>query len=310
MSSLISAILPQFFLIVSRTVLRGLKSFPASFWSGLEAMVYYVLFPPFLFLSVYRAKFSFESSARFLAIAIGCMFSAMILSWLINQFYEESAWTKWSVFHCGFRFNTYIGFALCQPLLGNEGLALLSLLIAIWVPISNTVAVITLSYASESRSKFCLSGLIKTVVKNPLILATLSGLFCNVLAIPVPNLLLTLLNHLGGSALSLGLLCIGAGLTFGDFKKYKKLIALCSIERLILVPLAAFVVAVILLSNPLEACVLILFAALPTAQSCYVMTSKMNGNGSAVADLSSAQTLFSIVTLSFWAALMTKVFLS
>lgn len=27
---------------------------------------------------------------------------------------KESPWTKWSIFHCGFRFNTYIGFAIYQ----------------------------------------------------------------------------------------------------------------------------------------------------------------------------------------------------
>lgn len=309
MASLITIILPQFLLILFGSGLRKMKSFTESFWSGLETMVFYVLFPPLLFNSVYKSQFNLEASAWFLLVAVSCMLGAVCLSWLVNQFYQESAWTKWSVFHCGFRFNTYIGFAICQPLLGNEGFALLSLLIAIWVPISNTIAVVTLSFATNSESKFNFFNRLKTVVKNPLIIATLTGLFFNLLKIPLLPLIDIFIGYLSSAALALGLLCIGAGLKFDDVKKYKTLIAWCTLERLILVPFLAICLSILLLPNPVEACVLILFAALPTAQSCYVMTSKMKGDGAAVADLTSSQTLLSMLTLTGWVLLMKNYFL-
>ena len=48
---------------------------------------------------------------------------------------------------------------------------------------------------------------------------------------------------------------------------------------------------------PAAAGVVIIFAALPTAQSCYVMTAAMHGNAPAVAAAASLQTLAAIVTL-------------
>ncbi|WP_302446146.1 hypothetical protein [Sutterella wadsworthensis] len=45
------------------------------------------------------------------------------------------------------------------------------------------------------------------------------------------------------------------------------------------------------------------FAALPTAQSCYVMTAAMHGNAPAVAAATSLQTLAAIVTLPIWISL-------
>ncbi|HAB82427.1 MAG TPA: AEC family transporter, partial [Sutterella wadsworthensis] len=45
---------------------------------------------------------------------------------------------------------------------------------------------------------------------------------------------------------------------------------------------------------PAAAGVVILFAALPTAQSCYVMTAAMHGNAPAVAAATSLQTLAAI----------------
>lgn len=49
--------------------------------------------------------------------------------------------------------------------------------------------------------------------------------------------------------------------------------------------------------------VVIIFAALPTAQSCYVMTAAMHGNAPAVAAVISLQTLAAIGTLPIWISL-------
>ena len=54
---------------------------------------------------------------------------------------------------------------------------------------------------------------------------------------------------------------------------------------------------------PAAAGVVIIFAALPTAQSCYVMTAAMHVNAPAVAAATSLQTLASIVTLPIWISL-------
>ena len=52
--------------------------------------------------------------------------------------------------------------------------------------------------------------------------------------------------------------------------------------------------------DPVEAGVAILFAALPTAQSCYVMTASMKGDAPSVANVTTAQTLAAMATLPFW----------
>lgn len=52
--------------------------------------------------------------------------------------------------------------------------------------------------------------------------------------------------------------------------------------------------------DPVEAGVAILFAALPTARSCYVMTASMKGDAPSVANVTTAQTLAAMATLPFW----------
>lgn len=114
----------------------------------------------------------------FWLISISAMSIAVITAWLANFLIKESQWTKWSIFHCGFRFNTYIGFAICSTLFGDKGIAYLSLLIACWVPISNVIATVGLVHASRvsgSQNSGKRKNFLVAVFSNPLILATLLG---------------------------------------------------------------------------------------------------------------------------------------
>ncbi len=236
---------------------------------------------------------------------------AVITAWLTNFLIKESQWTKWSIFHCGFRFNTYIGFAICSTLFGDKGIAYLSLLIACWVPISNVIATVGLVHASRvsgSENSGKRKNFLVAVFSNPLILATLLGLVCNSFSIELPKLLEDVLKPLGQSSLALGLICIGAGLKINDLKRYLQLMVVGSLQRLMVVPAVALAFAFVFQLLPLESCVLLLFAALPTAQSCYVMTASMGGDSAAVADLTSAQVIFSLLTLPFWINVMLELF--
>lgn len=140
----------------------------------------------------------------------------------------------------------------------------------------------------------------KAVVQNPLIIATVLGLCCNLLSITVPATVHHFLKGLGNASLAMGLLCIGAGLRFAALRGSWGLILTGAVQRLMLLPLVAWGVTAACGLPPAAAGVVILFAALPTAQSCYVMTAAMHGNAPAVAAATSLQTLAAIVTLPIW----------
>ena len=50
--------------------------------------------------------------------------------------------------------------------------------------------------------------------------------------------------------------------------------------------------------------IVVIFCALPTASSCYVLAARLGGNGPYVAFLVSASTLLSVATLPLWLALV------
>lgn len=305
----ISLIIPDFAIILLGLVLSRKGGFTKAFWDGAEKLVFNFLLAPFLFVSVAQSQLAVGESVRFLLTGICAMLLGVAASFAVRYFIKADSVTHASVFQCGFRFNTYIGFAICTRFCGAEGPSLLAMLIAFWVPISNSIAVSDLVRAvakrdnqSENRSQL-LRTTVLGVARNPLIIATVLGLIFNYLGIELIQPVKDFLSHLGSASLAMGLLCIGAGLQFSNLAKHFKLIAASCLVRLAVVPLMAWIVIQLTGLSGNAAAVVLVFASLPTAQSCYVMTANMHGNASIVAAVTTLQTLLSMLTLSILIAL-------
>ena len=146
-----SVIIQPFILIALGFLLSRLRMFPRSLWEGVEKLVYYVLFPPLLFNSVARAELTVSQTSLYLACGVGSMAAGMVLAWIVSKLAPADRLTDASIRQCGYRFNSYIGFAVVLALYGNTGMALFALLVGVWVPISNAVAVADLAAASQSE---------------------------------------------------------------------------------------------------------------------------------------------------------------
>ena len=303
----LAVILPDFLIIFLGLFLRARLRYDDAFWDAAERLVFKVLFPPLLFLSVAQSRLTPSSAALFLSVGVSSMLLAVVASALLRLFIKDNPVTHASVFQCGFRFNTYIGFSICLQLFDQTGFALLALLIAFWVPISNTIAVSALASAvakAEGGAVGKKYSVFKTIVTNPLIIATVLGLVWNVTGWTIPTVPAVFLKHLGSASLAMGLLCIGAGLRLQAFRGHGALIVASTIERLMVVPAIAWGMGAVFGLSSVQAGVLLLFAALPTAQSCYVMTATMRGDAASVAGVTTAQTLAAMATLPVWTALI------
>ena len=298
-----SVIIQPFILIALGFLLSRLRMFPRSLWEGVEKLVYYVLFPPLLFNSVARAELTVSQTSLYLACGVGSMAAGMVLAWIVSKLAPADRLTDASIRQCGYRFNSYIGFAVVLALYGNTGMALFALLVGVWVPISNAVAVADLAAASQSEGSG-IKGILKSIFTNPLIIATLAGLFFNVTGLQMPALVTSVFKSLGSASLALALMAIGSGLRLEDFRKYGNLISLATVERLIAVPAVSFAVGLYFHLTPVEMGALLSFTALPTANSCYILAVRMGGNGPAVADLTTVQTIAALATIPFWMGLL------
>lgn len=305
MFSVLASVLEPFVLIALGFVLRATKRFgDKTLWDGVEKLVFWVLFPPLLFNSVASAKLSGADTAMFLIFGTLAMSTGVFLSRGVSRLAPSDPQTAASVRQTGYRFNSYICFSLALNMYGQEALALVALLTGIWVPISNAIAVADLACASKKGSAPDVGEIIRSIFGNPLILATLAGLAANILSqltdFEIPHFVTQVFASLGSASMATALLAIGAGLAVEDFARYRRLIALSSFQRLVVLPAVALLIAVLTGLTDTQTAALMCYAVVPTANSCYIMATRMGGNGAVVSDLTSVEVMASLVTIPLW----------
>ena len=168
------------------------------------------------------------------------------------------------------------------------------------VPVCNVAAVFPLARHGGH-------GFLRELAKNPLIIATGSGLIFNLLGLTLPELASTTLARIGAAALPLGLMAVGAGLQMGALKEAPRLAAMLLSIRHAVLPLLAVVLVVALQLPPAQQAVLVAFAALPTASSAYVLAARMGGHGGFVAGLVTLSTLIAMAGLPLALLLLRSV---
>jgi len=292
-------LLPDFALILLGFALRRLLQLGDHFWSGVERLVYYVLFPALLFNALLRTRIDWLAAAPLLATAASALGSGMLLALAGRAFLAMTPRTFASVFQCGFRYNSYIGLAVAGKLFGADGIAVMGILVGAMVPPANIAAVWMLARHGEA-------GLWRELARNPLIAATLAGLLGNAAGVSLPEPLAQFLGRLGEAAIALGLLAVGAALKLHGREALgvgRAGTAWLLAVKLVAMPLVAWWVAPRLGLQGLYRDAVLAFAALPTASSAYILAVRMGGDGASTAWLVSASTLAAMLTLPLWLAL-------
>ncbi len=286
-------LLPDFALILLGAVLHRRARLPEGFWPGLEWMVYFVLFPALLFNALARVDLALDRTLPLFAAGLGSMIAAFLLGLAGKRLTGLSPLGFASRLQCAYRFNTYIGIAIAGKLHGAEGIAAMGALCGVMVPFANLAAVGMLARHGQA-------GILRELSRNPLVLATLAGLAFNVAGGSLPAPVGQFLTRLADASVALGLLAVGAALrwgsTGGNLAGSLWLVAV----KLVMMPLAAWGLVTWFGLTGLHRDIAILFAALPSASSAYILAMRMGGDGKGVAWLISATTVGAMVSLWGW----------
>lgn len=288
---------PDFGLILLGWVLRRALHLDDPFWSGLEKLVYFVLFPALLFHALARNPIDFAAAVPVFVAAAGTMGTGILLGLMLRPLYAHRAMMFASHVQCAFRFNSYIGLAVAGKVHGAAGIAAMGMIIGAMVPLANLAAVGMLARHGDL-------GLLRELGRNPLIWATLAGLLYSAAGLPYGGPPAAFLGRMSEAAITLGLLAVGSALQVRRLGAPPLPAALLTAIKLLAVPAAAWLTARALGLNGLFFDIVVLFGALPTASSAYILAVRMGGDGAGVAWLISAGTLAAVLTLSFWLSLL------
>lgn len=290
-------LVPDFSLILIGWLLVRYTSFDRGFWGGVERLVYFVLFPALLLQSTNSAKFDFSSTSAMLGLALATMAFGMVTGYLVKYVLRPDPIDFASGLQTAFRFNSYIALALAARLGGSEGLAMMALVVGVTVPICNIVAVWALAKHGEAK-------LLRELARNPLIVATAMGLVTNLLGLHPPEVIAMTLSRLGSASTALGLMTVGAGLQLSGATGSVGPMAWWTGVKLLSMPCFAWIVGRHLPLTTLQYQIAVVYAALPTASSAYILAVRMGGNGPMVAATISAMTIAAIVTTPVWLSLV------
>lgn len=285
-------LLPDFALILLGVALRRWFEGSTDFWGGLERLIYYALFPALLFMANARAHIDFRAAAPMLASGIAATVAGMAVAWLARPLFRPPAPTFAGGFQCAFRFNSYLGLALIGQLHGETGLARMSLMLGVAIPLVNIVSIWSLAHRTGSIAR--------EIARNPLIIGTVSGIAFSLAGLDLPEFGWDILRRLGSATLPLALLAVGAGLRLQGGQGHRGLTAWWTAVKLLAVPAAAWLIGRALALDALALHVAVLFAALPPATSAYILAVRMGADAAIAAVLISAGTVAAMVTLPLW----------
>lgn len=286
-------LLPDVVLITIGYLICRFTALDRPLWEQVERLVYFVLFPSLLFYSIVRRPLDAAAMMPLAGSGLAVVVTGVAAAYALRLFPGVDARLHASGAQVAFRFNSYVALALAERLAGPDGLAWMAVIVSFCVPVCNIAAVWPLARHGGQHY-------LRELTRNPLILATAAGLIWSFAGLRLLPIVDVTLNRIGHAALPLGLMAVGAGLQFGALREGPKLAAALLTIRHALLPLVAIALVVALELPPGHQAVVVAFAALPTASSCYVLATRMGGHGGYTAGLVTVSTVLGMLLLPLW----------
>lgn len=296
----LNGVFPLFAAMSLGYMARRLRMADRKTFVQLNKLVFRIFLPLLIYINIYRSSILTVRLGGPILYAVSVVLVIFGLSWLVISRTEPEHRRRGVLIQAMFRSNYVLfGVPLANALLPEGGSGLTEVLIAIIIPLFNLMAVFILQfYGNEGRISPKI--LLKGIIMNPLIIASVLGMATLLAGIHWPPLLENTLAGLAAVATPIALFALGGQFFFSETKMYKlQLIAGVS-SRLVLVPLLALGGAILL---GLRGEVLISYLALfggPVAVSSYTMTQQMNAEHELAGQILVYTSILCVLTLFIW----------
>ena len=236
-----------------------------------------IFLPLLVFLNIYNTDLNESFNAPLLIFAVVGFAIQLISSFAIVMLAQKDNSKRGVMMQGMFRGN-FVLFAvpMATSLFGAEAAGEASILIAVIIPLYNAFAVIVLSAFGGGKPDF--RKILKGIVTNPLIIASLLGILAVATGFKLPDFAYKLVDDIAGIATPLAFIILGASFSFGDLRGYVKELSLTLGMKLVIYPLIAIVAAIALGFRDAPLAVLMTMFASPVAVSSFTMAQQMGGD--------------------------------
>ncbi|MCJ8322369.1 MAG: AEC family transporter [Rhizobiales bacterium] len=299
MLNIVYTLMPIFFLISLGYYFHRQQMFDEGFWSGIEHLCYYVLFPSLIIRTLAITDFN-QFPALDIAFTMGAAVTTMIfivsLGYFIAKPMGMSGYSYSSIFQGSTRWNTFAVVAIIYGFYGDVGVSIASIGIAVMIPILN-VANVTALALMVGKEPPSFGKVAMMLVKNPFIIACFVGLLLNAIGLGLWEPLANTMNLLGRSALALSLLAVGVGVNLSGIKTAGVGVFVATFLKLAVMPLLMYFYSLVFNVTGVAFTVAMLCSAVSTASASYILSRKMGGDSTLMANIITVQTLISIITI-------------
>ena len=302
----VNVILPTFIMIGLGYFLKQIKLFDDHTLKSMNNITFKTFLPLLLFYNVYKTNIKEGFNPKLMIFATMSIIISFFISWIIISNLEKDKKKKGVLIQGIFRSNFVLfGMPISISLFG-EGLAgVPSMLIAVIVPIFNFLSVIILEiYKGESID---LKKILKGIITNPLICASIFGFFMTALGIKLPGVVDKTVCDIAKVATPLALIILGGSFEFKTISKSKKQLVGVIMGRLIIIPGIFIPISIILGFRNIELATLIVMFAAPTAISSFTMAQQMEADSELAGNIVVFSSIFAIFTMFFWIFIVKQV---
>ncbi len=297
------AIAPVFLMILLGYGLRrgGIPS--VEFWNLNDKLVFWVLMPALFFRQISTADLGAEPIGPYAAALCAGFFAAVGFGLIASRAAGHAPDVGSSVVQGASRFNTFVALAIAEALHGAPGLQLAVLAAALLVPVVNVATVVVMTLMLHGSEGRLVRNTARDLARNPLILSIALGVLANLGGLGGLPVIDETAGILGAAALPVMLLCVGANLRVRGMGGAAGPVALATVGKFLVFPLAMMVSLILWPPGMLAAEVALIYAALPAGVAAYTMARAMGGDADLMARIITVQTGLAFVTIPLTLAL-------
>jgi len=298
MADFLLSIAPIFLMIVLGHLLRRGGIPNTEFWNLNDKLVYWVLMPSLLFYKTSTLEISLDFIGTYAIVIVGAFAAAAVFGLVSARLCGLSAPVASSVLQGSARHNTFIALAIAERIYGADGLTLAALVTAILIPVTNLSLVpVMVTMLRPEGETGVLRPILRDLGRNPLLISVGLGFAFNLLGVGVVPVLHETTAIIGGAALPIVLMCVGANIRLRAMQTSTVPVILSSLGKMVVFPVMIVILSTALGLSELEMMVALLFGAAPTASAAYTLARQMGGDAPLMAAIVTIQTALSFLTL-------------
>lgn len=291
-------IAPYFLLMALGFLLRKCGLVPGSFFDLANRFTFRVALPFQLFLTVAGMELT-GREGRFMLYILAITLISFLMIWFVTEIIYKDKSIVGTIVQGAFRGNfVLLGLPLAGSVSGESAVRVAAAASAVVIPAYNILAVFILTFRGTSRKKPDVSGILRGVFTNPLIIGILLALPFALLRIKLPSSIDETIGLVGQTGTPLGLLSIGGLLNVaGSVARLRPAVYSSLIKNLIL-PVGVMAVSYAIGYRGDELLVLLVLSAAPAAISSYIMAREIGGDAELAANIMIITTFASAFVLA------------